>query len=181
MSKVEGAPALERNVIALKTVLFTVIAPGTATVLLPWLILRHGGAVAMTDSLVLAAVGLGSISFGTGLYLWCATNFVRRGRGTPAPIDPPKNLVATGPYRFTRNPMYVAVVSVVVGESLLFQSWHLGLLAAGLLTVFHTFVVTYEEPTLKRLFGDEYVTYCRRVPRWLGVPGRRRKEKSGNA
>ncbi|RMF22669.1 MAG: isoprenylcysteine carboxylmethyltransferase family protein [Deltaproteobacteria bacterium] len=167
--------------IALKTALFTVIAPGTATVLLPWLILRHSGGASLTDSLAATAVGLGAIAFGAALYLWCATNFVRRGRGTPAPIDPPKHLVVAGPYRFTRNPMYVAVVSVVLGESLLFASWRLALLAALLLAGFHTFVVAYEEPTLTRLFGDEYLDYRRSVPRWLGVPGGpRRQEKAGD-
>lgn len=166
--------------IALKTALFTVVVPGTATVLLPWLILHHAGNSNMTDSRLLMAGGLGSISFGAGLYLWCATNFVRRGHGTPAPIDPPKHLVVTGPYRLTRNPMYVAVVSVVMGESLLFQSWQLALLAAALLTVFHTFVVIYEEPTLTRLFADEYSAYCRRVPRWIGRLGRQRRRAPGD-
>ena len=166
--------------IAIKTALFTVVVPGTATVLLPWLILRHAGNSNMTDSLLFMAVGLGSISFGAGLYLWCATNFVRRGRGTPAPIDPPKNLVVSGPYRLTRNPMYVAVVSIVVGESLLFESWRLALLATALFTGFHTVVVIYEEPTLAWSFEDEYEAYCRRVPRWIGRLGRQRQPPQGD-
>jgi protein-S-isoprenylcysteine O-methyltransferase Ste14 len=98
--------------------------------------------------------------------------FANEGRGTLAPIDPPRFVVRGGAYRIVRNPMYVANVAIIVGSGILFRSWRLLLWAGGVLAVFHIFAVAYEEPTLRRLFGAEYEAYCRVVPRWL--PRRRR-------
>jgi hypothetical protein len=89
------------------------------------------------------------------------------GRGTPAPIDPPKTLVARGPYRWTRNPMYVAVTSVLIGECMMTRSPSLWRHALAVFVGFNLFVRLYEEPTLREKFGDEYGAYCARVPRWI--------------
>jgi protein-S-isoprenylcysteine O-methyltransferase Ste14 len=107
------------------------------------------------------------------VYLSCLRIFAVIGRGTPGPWDPPRHVVAAGPYRWVRNPIYIAALLVVVGEVWLFLS--LPLLAyAGALTIFvHLFVIGYEEPTLRRRFGETYAEYRRTVPRWIPRPPRR--------
>jgi hypothetical protein len=89
------------------------------------------------------------------------------GRGTPAPIDPPKELVVRGLYRFARNPMYVGVLAVIAGQSWLFGSPPLAIYALAVFACFHVFVIAYEEPTLRRHFDGAYERYCAAVPRWL--------------
>jgi protein-S-isoprenylcysteine O-methyltransferase Ste14 len=93
--------------------------------------------------------------------------FAHEGRGTLAPIDPPRFVVRGGAYRSVRNPMYLANLAIVVGSGLLLQSWLLFVWAAILFIAFHLFVITYEEPTLTRLFGDDYQTYRQHVGRWI--------------
>lgn len=101
--------------------------------------------------------------------------FVRRGRGTLVPTAPTQELVISGLYRFVRNPMYVGVLAVVLGEALLFGSPWLLSWAALLAIVFHLFVVAYEEPTLRRAYGEEYDRFCAQVPRWIPRPRRARR------
>ena len=112
-------------------------------------------------------IGLLPFCAGVILYFWCAGAFTFIGRGTPAPIDAPVFLVRSGPYRWVRNPMYIGVLSVLLGEAILFHSLSLVwcVLLAG--TAVHLFVVFYEEPSLRRRFGESYETYLRTVPRWL--------------
>lgn len=153
----------------LRTLIFTVVVPATVTVYAPWWILSRNPAPGPSGWRWLALLPIGA---GVAIYLWCALDF-GRARGTPAPIDPPKELVASGLYRWTRNPMYVGVTSVVLGEALLFGSWALLAFAAGVVTCFHAFVTLYEEPSLRRRFGDDYQRYCRAVPRWLPRSPRR--------
>jgi protein-S-isoprenylcysteine O-methyltransferase Ste14 len=104
---------------------------------------------------------------GLVILLWSFWDFIYAGRGTPLPLDPPKFLVARGPYRFVRNPMYVGVELILLGESLLFESAILVIYALAAGAFFHHFVVLYEERTLRRKFGNRYAEYCRAVPRWL--------------
>jgi len=99
--------------------------------------------------------------------LWSFWNFLRQGRGTPAPIDPPKELVAVGFYRYVRNPMYVGILAMLIGHFLWFGYWNLLMYAVVVFFAFNTFVTYYEEPTLRRNFGAAYEEYCRRVPRWI--------------
>ena len=93
--------------------------------------------------------------------------FAHEGQGTLAPVDPPRAVVRGGAFRFVRNPMYIAVVTIIVGEALLFRSWRLLVWAAILFTAFHLFVVGYEEPALRRRFGESYETYRRDSGRWI--------------
>ena len=99
--------------------------------------------------------------------IWCFRDFTVKGRGTPAPVDPPKELVITGLYRYVRNPMYVSGLIVLTGWILWSPS--LPLITALLLffAAAHLFVTLYEEPTLKKKFGASYEEYLRRVPRWI--------------
>jgi protein-S-isoprenylcysteine O-methyltransferase Ste14 len=151
----------------LKTILFTILYPGSVTVLVPYLILSGQPREGRSDLDVVRVSGLLLIAVGIAGFAWCAREFVIAGRGTPAPYDPPKALVVSGLFRYTRNPMYVSVVLVVLGEAVLFASpWLFGY-AAALWVAFHLRVRYYEEPTLRRSFGATYEEYCRAVPRWV--------------
>jgi protein-S-isoprenylcysteine O-methyltransferase Ste14 len=153
-------------VVALKTLVFSILVPGTVTVIIPWLLLQGTGGLVLPIPSVWM-VGLLPLLLGVGLYAWCAGAFTFIGRGTPAPIDAPHILVTQGAYRWVRNPMYVAVLLVVIGEAILFRSLLLAGYALLLWAAFHTFVVYVEEPSLSRRFGASYETYVHTVPRWL--------------
>ncbi len=103
---------------------------------------------------------------GAALALSCILAFVFLGRGTPAPFDPPRRLVVRGPYRAVRNPMYLGAALAMTGAALYYHSIALFGYIAAFLFVTHLFVVSYQEPTLRRMFGDEYGAYCVRVGRW---------------
>lgn len=112
-------------------------------------------------------VGLLPFLGGAVLYFWCAGAFTFVGKGTPAPIDAPVFLVRSGPYQWVRNPMYIGVYSVLIGEVILFHSLLLAAYALVIGIVVQLFVVFYEEPSLHRQFGESYEVYLRTVPRWL--------------
>ncbi|MEO8356082.1 MAG: isoprenylcysteine carboxylmethyltransferase family protein, partial [Chloroflexota bacterium] len=98
---------------------------------------------------------------------WSFWNFLVDGRGTPAPIDPPRELVAVGFYRYTRNLMYLGVLLILIGHFLCFGFWLLLVYTALAFIATHLFVKLYEEPTLKRKFGTSYDEYGKNVPRWI--------------
>jgi protein-S-isoprenylcysteine O-methyltransferase Ste14 len=159
-----------------KTLVFTVLVPGTVALYVPRGILLRERA----GPLPLGAarfLGIPLIAAGAAVYLWCAWDFATAGRGTPAPIDPPKELVARGLYRFVRNPMYVGIALVLLGEALLFSSAALLLYAAVVFLFFNLFVFFYEEPALERKFGEAYERYRASIPRW--IPRIRRSERNG--
>ncbi len=148
----------------LKTVLFTIVVPGTVGVGVPYL-LAGGHRPAW-------GVGLIPAGLGAAVYFWCAWDFARTGRGTPAPIDPPIHLVAHGLYRFVRNPMYIGVLLLLLGEILIYRSTAVLVYALAVWALFHLFVTLYEEPALTRKFGPAYRKYCAATPRWLPRPPR---------
>jgi protein-S-isoprenylcysteine O-methyltransferase Ste14 len=166
----KAAPARQRGsgwvAAALKTVAFTVLVPGTLAVYLPYRMLSRRG-IPFPGLGVLQLSGALLVVLGAVGYLLCAKDFALRGRGTPAPIDPPKVLIARGLYRFLRNPMYGSVLLVLCGESLFFESRRLLGYALGVAVMFHLLVLLYEEPTLKEKFDEAYVEYCKTVPRWI--------------
>jgi protein-S-isoprenylcysteine O-methyltransferase Ste14 len=149
--------------LALRNLLFTVVVPGTGAIVIPWWVLTRSGATPEP----VAWPALVFIGGGAALYLACLRVFATVGRGTPGPWDAPRRVVEVGPYRWVRNPIYIAALLVVVGEAWLFLS--LPLLAyAGTMAIFcHLFVIAYEEPTLRRTFGETYEEYRRSVPRWV--------------
>jgi len=112
----------------------------------------------------IGGVAIGSV--GALIALACVSAFIWIGKGTPAPFDPPRRLVVRGPYRFVRNPMYMGASLALAGAALFYQSAALLAFVAIFLLAAHLFVVLYEEPTLRRLFGPEYESYCRHVHRW---------------
>ena len=150
----------------LKSLLFLIVAPGMVAGYIPLGLLRTGPQIE-TGAFAWLAFPLWII--GTMIILWSFWNFLAQGRGTPAPIDPPRELVAVGFYRYTRNPMYVGVLSVIIGHFLWFGFWYLLIYAAFIFLAFNTFVAYYEEPTLRRKFGVAYDEYCQRVPRWFSI------------
>lgn len=151
-----------------KNLLFTLVMPGTVAVWVPLLLAR----AAEPASDPRRAVAFALFAAGALLYLWCVWNFASFGGGTPAPIDAPKRLVMRGPYRFVRNPMYVGVLAVVLGQAAYFRTGVLAAYAAAVGLAFHLFVVLYEEPHLGARFGSEYADYLARTGRWL--PAKRR-------
>ena len=156
------------SLIARNTV-FTVVVPGLGGVWAPWEILTRGGRTAAPA----AWEATGVIAAGAALYLWCVWNFAAVGRGTPGLWDAPRRVVAAGPYRWVRNPIYLAALVIVLGEAWLFMSLPLLEYAAAMAVFFHLFVIGWEEPRLRRRFGPAYLEYRRAVPRWLARPPRR--------
>jgi protein-S-isoprenylcysteine O-methyltransferase Ste14 len=147
----------------LKNVVFTLIVPGVFGVYLP-LVLTRGASARLGLALY---ASLGFLTLALSIYSWSIWNFAARGYGTPLPIDAPKRLVVQGPYRYTRNPMYLAVFSALLGWLILFQTTALLLYALIFAAVAILFVVGYEEPHLARTFGADYDRYRAQVPRWL--------------
>jgi protein-S-isoprenylcysteine O-methyltransferase Ste14 len=150
-------------VLLIKNLLFTIVVPGTVCVVLPRQIAGEAG-IASGVSFVLALLLFG---LGAAVYAWCVWDFASLGRGTPAPIDAPRRLVVRGLYRFTRNPMYVGILTIVVAWALLFRQLEIVVYALTVATCFHLFILLYEEPHLERIFGSDYCAYRAEVGRWL--------------
>ena len=151
-----------------RNLVFTIVVPGLGGVLVPWWILTRDGSAPRPAAWEAVPV----IAAGVALYGWCVWTFAAVGHGTPGLWDAPKRVVAVGPYRWVRNPIYIAALLVVLGEAWLFLSLPLLAYAGAMAVFFHLFVIGYEERTLRRRFGNAYLEYQRRVPRWLPrLPG----------
>ena len=153
--------------VIIKTLIFTILVPGAITVWMPYRLLSSGLSRYSYEIGTFRLVGTFPIALGIVTYLWCAWDFAFLGKGTPAPVDPPKVLVRTGLYRRTRNPIYIGVLLLLVGETILFESLTLLIDALLVGVVFHLWVISYEKPTMKRKLGIAYEEYCRSVPRWI--------------
>ena len=149
---------------ALKSLLFLIFVPGMVAGYIPLALLRNGP---QFEAGFLAYLAFPLWAIGLTILLWSFWNFLYEGRGTPAPLDPPKELVAVGFYRYVRNPMYVGVLATILGHFLWFGYWNLLIYAIVVFVAFHTFVTYYEEPHLKKRFGAAYENYLKRVPRWI--------------
>ena len=153
----------------LKAALFTAVVPGTVAVLVP-LLLKGDREAAGGVTLVLAVCPL---ALGIGLYLRCVWDFAVSGGRTPAPIDAPKRLVTNGVYRYSRNPIYIAELTMIAGWAILFTAPIIVAYGVVLFVVLSLAVRRYEEPRLARQFGDQYAAYAEATGRWL--PRLRRK------
>jgi len=149
---------------ALRSILFFILAPGMVAGVIPLALLRTG---LQTQTGFLSYLAFPLWLIGTAMLIWCFWDFLVKGRGTPAPIDPPKELVVSGLYNYVRNPMYVGVLLVIIGHFLWFGSWNLLIYAGVVFIAFHSFVTFYEEPNLKQRFGAAYEDYLTKVPRWI--------------
>jgi protein-S-isoprenylcysteine O-methyltransferase Ste14 len=143
------------------------VGPGPLGLLGPWLITRWRMDDPLLGVTILRGVGVVLIAAGLSCLIESIVRFVRIGRGTLVPVMPTEHLVMTGLYRYVRNPMYVGVVSLIVGQGLLLGSTGTLLYAVVVALAFHLLVLLYEEPTMRRTYGAEYEAYCRRVRRWL--------------
>lgn len=146
---------------------FLALAPGTVAGYVPWLISRWRVHAPFPGFTVLRVVGVALMVAGVSALLECFGRFALQGLGTPAPVFPTEHLVVKGFYRYVRNPMYVSVVAVLLGEALFLGSWGIAIYGACAWLVVHLFVIAYEEPTLRRTFGAEYEAYRANVPRWI--------------
>ncbi len=155
--------------VLLRTAIFTAIVPYTVGLWLPTQV--HS---AFDESFIRIEperwqkiLSLLLLYAGAAIYLWCAWDFSVKGLGSPAPIDAPINLVVNGLYRFVRNLMYVGVFLLIASRAILFWSFPVVLYLVLVATCVQPFIVLYEEPHLRKIFGEQYLVYCRRVPRWI--------------
>lgn len=150
-----------------RAILYATVFVGLVLVFLPARILEWAGVTRPSPIGWLQVVGAATTLVGAALALWCVLTFAVIGRGTPAPFDPPRILVITGPYAFVRNPMYLGADLVLVGVAIFYETMALWVFLLTFIAVTHVFVVLYEEPTLERLFGDSYREYAAQVNRWI--------------
>jgi len=150
----------------LRSLLWTVLLPGVVAGYVPWRFfgLNH---VALEAADVVAWVGVLCIVAGAMLLATCIIEFGRSGRGTLSPVDPPRHLVVRGLYRYVRNPMYLSVTTIVLGEALVMRSPALVAYWAAFFAAVNLFVIGYEEPWLRSRFGKSYDDYAARVGRWI--------------
>ncbi|MGO9340595.1 MAG: methyltransferase family protein [Terracidiphilus sp.] len=152
--------------VAFRAIAYATCFIGFLFIFLPARILSSAGIVRPVAIAWPQFAGMTIGSAGALVALWCVFTFVVKGRGTPAPFDPPRRLVIQGPYRFVRNPMYLGAALALAGAACFYMSAMLLVYGAIFLLVTHLFVVGYEEPTLRRTFGQDYEAYCHRVRRW---------------
>jgi len=157
--------------VLIRAITYASLFIGFLLVFVPARLLSWTGVTRPAVSGVEQVTGMALVATGAALDLWCILTFALRGKGTPAPFDPPRRLVVRGPYRFMRNPMYLGAAIALAGAALFYESAVLAAYAAAFLLMTHAFVRLYEEPTLRATFGAEYEAYCRQVRRWW--PGSR--------
>jgi protein-S-isoprenylcysteine O-methyltransferase Ste14 len=149
----------------LGTAVFLLIAPGVVTGLVPWLI--TGWRQGTTRPATMVVAGAVVAAAGCAVLLQSFAHFALEGLGTPAPPAPTAQLVISGPYRYVRNPMYLALQAIIIGQVLLLDRPALLYYAVFVLAVTIAFVRLYEEPALSRRYGEQYAAYRRAVPGWL--------------
>jgi protein-S-isoprenylcysteine O-methyltransferase Ste14 len=157
--------------LAVRSLLWAALLPGVVAGYVPWRFFGLGAVRpeprSAVDLLAIVCIAAGATLLGA-----CVWEFARSGRGTLSPADPPRALVVRGLYRYVRNPMYLSVTTIVLGEALLARSGPLLVYWAAWFLMVNVFVIAYEEPALRRSFGAQYDEYARRVDRWLpGVSG----------
>jgi protein-S-isoprenylcysteine O-methyltransferase Ste14 len=149
------------------SILFFFLAPGTVAGVLPWLISGWTFEPPFLGNDATRFIGAALIFASLDLVMDSFARFAITGKGTPAPTNPTRDLVINGFYRHVRNPMYVAVLGIILGQAILFGSERVLVYGALMWVVFHAFVVLYEEPTLAKSFPEAYRAYRANVPRWI--------------
>ena len=158
---------MQRTSAVLGTTIFFAVAPFLAAGIVPWWITSWQFRPAFLDLALTRAIGVVLIVAGVPGIVNSFGRFALQGLGTPAPVAPPQKLVVTGLYRYVRNPMYVSVLAIVLGQALLFGDWQLIVYAALFWLACHAHVILYEERTLQRKFRAEYAAFRAKVPRWM--------------
>ncbi len=164
--KLHMSPA--RISLTLRNLVFVVLQPGIVAGLIPFLIAKNSFKHALSGPFLFHHF-LGSIVFLAGAFVMfhCIARFIIDGLGTLSPADPTKRLVISGLYKFSRNPMYIGVMLMLIGEVVFALSGYLLLYSIGIFTLFNLFVAYREEPRLRKDFGEDYEIYCRKVGRWI--------------
>jgi protein-S-isoprenylcysteine O-methyltransferase Ste14 len=152
--------------LAFKSIFFTIALPGVVILLVPYILLWISGPIPLPDLSLLRILSTIFWFISVLVLLYCIWDFAWYGGGTLAPVVPPKRLVVHGFYRYTRNPMYVAVFGALLSEAIFFGSLKIFVYALIVGILFHLFVVFYEEPRLNAEFGVSYEAYRKLVPRW---------------
>ncbi len=162
--------------LALRSLFWAVAMPGAVAGYVPW---RFFGLREMTLDLTRAnqLAGAAVAAAGVALLAACVWQFARDGKGTLVPVDAPTQLVVRGPYRYVRNPMYLSVSAILLGEALAARSGAMLIYWAGYFVLVNLFILGHEEPALRRRFGASYERYTRRAGRWLPRLGRGGEEK----
>ncbi len=164
--------------VTLKTIIFTIFIPGTVVIFIPWLLIGFWSQ--QVDLGILSLVGIFLLSIGLLIYGYSVLSFLKIGKGTPMIFFmeklekifglEPESLVQNGLYRYSRNPMYLSVVILVLGEGLLLQSPIIMTWGIVSFFLFHFVVCFLEEPHLKKKHKEEYENYLKNTPRWIGIP-----------
>ena len=169
-----------RSTAAIGSAVFFIAAPCVVAGLVPWLLTQWEFGPPWPASVPLAVIGVLIMVAGAAVLVNAFVRFASEGRGTPAPVAPTEKLVITGPYRWVRNPMYLAVLAVSLGQALLLRQATLLIYAAVVAAAFLTFVKLYEERVLSERYGEAYRRYQATVPGWIPRPpadgGKRRGE-----
>lgn len=152
---------------ALKTILYMGSTHGFFTFFLPYFLVKTDRP--SFDTGLFSYLALPLWIMGALIIVWCSVDMVRKGRGTPAHMNPPKQLIINGLYRYVRNPIYLGALMFQLGYVLWFGSGMLIVYFLFFLLAYQILIVLIEEPILRHMFGEEYQAYCRRVPRW--IPG----------
>ena len=152
----------------LRNLFFTILQPGIVAGLVPWFILGNPGADFYKNRLSpFQYFAMLIFVSGLAILLYCISMFAIKGKGTLSPADPTKKLVVSGLYKYSRNPMYIGVMLILMGESAFFSSIALWIYTAMVFIAFNLFIVLHEEPRLENDFGTEYQQYLKTVRRWL--------------
>ncbi len=154
--------------LALRNLIFVILQPGIVAGAIPYIIAKKGFSNAMANTFLFYHY-LGILTFLVGLFMMfhCIIKFAIDGRGTLSPADPTKRLVISGLYRFSRNPMYIGVMMILLGEAIFTQSLYLCAYSIIVLITFNLFILFKEEPRLKKDFSKAYEEYCKTVRRWI--------------
>jgi protein-S-isoprenylcysteine O-methyltransferase Ste14 len=159
---------LRRRLLAIfGSAVFLVVAPGSVAGFVPWWISQWHMSPPFFGLEPLRWIGIGLILLGVPVVFEAFARFAWQGLGTPAPTFPTRHLVVSGLYRYVRNPMYCAIIGIILGQGILFGDARLILYAALVWLSFHLFVLGNEEPTLQRAYGEDYAAFCAAVPRWM--------------
>jgi protein-S-isoprenylcysteine O-methyltransferase Ste14 len=150
-------------ILAVRALLAVLILPGTMGFVIPLVLIEPAWPARPVWW------GLAIVVAGSALLAWCAHEFFRAGRGTLAPWWPPARLVTTGPFAYSRNPIYVAMLLIIAGWAIVYASSAVAIYGVVMLVLFHIRTLAGEEPTLAHAFGREWTEYQQRVPRWLGA------------
>jgi protein-S-isoprenylcysteine O-methyltransferase Ste14 len=153
-----------------RNLIFTILQPGLVVGLIPWL-LTKSKLKSLLDKGLPPQAFISIPLFLIGLYILidCVVRFGKEGKGTLSPLYPTKRLVNSGLYKYSRNPMYVGAVLALVSESILISSIALWIYTSFVVAGFHLFILFHEEPRMERAFGEAYLRYKRKVPRWVNI------------